>query len=59
MKIKLRNVETDEIVNWTLNEVLENINRDRSDGWRDYDLSDWQEGLEHFTEWELLTIEGE
>tara|TARA_R110002051_G_C8506961_1_gene465722 strand:+ start:56 stop:265 length:210 start_codon:yes stop_codon:yes gene_type:complete len=29
---------------WTMNEVLEEINRDHSDKWIDYDKSDWLEG---------------
>ena len=54
MKFKLRNVETGEIVQWNLAEILKEINRDRSDEWVDYDEADWQEGLEVFTEYELL-----
>ena len=26
---------------WTIEKVLEEINRDHSDAWPDYDLSDW------------------
>ncbi len=37
---------------WTINEILEEINRDHSDAWIDYDLSDWYEG---WMEW----VEGE
>ena len=39
---------------WTIKEILEEINRDRSDEWTDYDETDWQEGLEEFTEFELV-----
>ena len=46
---------------WTVKEILENINRNRSSEWKensgmmtDYDESDWQEGLEQWTEFELL-----
>ena len=38
----------------TLQEILQEINRDRSEEWTDYDDTDWQEGLDMFTEWELL-----
>lgn len=41
----------------TLPELLNEINRDRSDSWTDYDESDWQEGLEHFTDYIVLKIE--
>jgi len=37
-----------------LDDILEEINRDRSEGWTDYDETDWREGLEQFTEWELI-----
>lgn len=54
MMYKLRHTVTGEIVIWSLDEILENINRDRSELWEDYNEEDWQEGLEHFTEWELI-----
>ena len=38
---------------WTIDEVLEEINRDRSEQWTDYDKSDWMEGLREWTEYEL------
>lgn len=37
-----------------LEDILEEINRDRSDEWTDYDESDWREGLEQFTCWEVV-----
>lgn len=52
---KLKNVETGEEVEWTLDAILENINRDRSEGWEDYNENDWEEGLHDFTEWELVS----
>jgi len=42
--IKVRDVETRKVLTWTLNQVLEEINRDRSEDWTDYDASDWREG---------------
>ena len=38
----------------TLKEILEEINRDRSDEWTDYNRLDWREGLREWTEWELI-----
>ena len=32
-------------VEWTVAEILEEINRDHSGDWTDYDESDWREGL--------------
>lgn len=33
---------------WTLEEIIEHINRDRSEEWIDYDKTDWKEG---WNEW--------
>jgi hypothetical protein len=47
-------VEYWEYVYMTLPEILREINRDRSGEWIDYDETDWQEGLKHFTEYTLV-----
>ena len=47
---KIRDNETNEIFTWTLAQVLEHINRDRSSEWQDYDESDWQEGWNFWVE---------
>jgi len=50
----LKNTFDGSVVKWTLPEILEEINRDRSDEWSDYDEWDWKEGLDNFTEYELV-----
>jgi len=50
----LKNTLDGSVVKWTLPEILEEINRDRSDEWSDYDEWDWKEGLDTFTEYELV-----
>ena len=35
---------------WTLDEIIEYINRDRSNEWTDYDKSDWREGWNEWVE---------
>lgn len=45
--------ESGALVVWTLDEILEEINRDRSEEWTDYDESDWKEGLS-MTDYELV-----
>ena len=45
---KILYIEENEIHEWTLEEILEQINRDRSEHWTDYDESDWKEG---WNEW--------
>ena len=37
----------------TLPMILEEINRDRSPKWEEYDETDWREGLSEFTTWEV------
>tara|TARA_R100001460_G_scaffold3427_2_gene10409 strand:- start:3333 stop:3584 length:252 start_codon:yes stop_codon:yes gene_type:complete len=50
----LLNIVDGETSLWTLPEILEEINRDRSEEWTDYDESDWREGLDEFTNFQLL-----
>ena len=47
---KIKEIETGEVHDWTLSEILEEINRDRSDEWSAYDESDWREGWKHWCE---------
>jgi hypothetical protein len=37
----------------TLPMILNEINRDRSPQWEEYDETDWREGLAEFTTWEV------
>ena len=37
-----------------LSDILEEINRDRSEEWTDYDETDWREGLSEFTQFVIL-----
>jgi hypothetical protein len=41
---RIKEIETGEVHDWTLSEILQEINRDRSDEWSAYDESDWREG---------------
>lgn len=50
----LKDIDSGETVIMTLSEILDNINRDRSEEWQDYDETDWKEGLQEFTEFELI-----
>ena len=53
----LRDTESGEVVIWTVKQILEDINRDRSEEWRDYDETDWREGLSEFGyPWEYIGI---
>ena len=37
------------VLHWTMSQILEEINKDHSDQWTNYDASDWQEGLNEWT----------
>ena len=42
------------VLHWTMLQILEEINKDHSDQWTNYDASDWQEGLNEWTWFELI-----
>ena len=48
--------DTCDLVQWTLEEVLAEINRDRSSEWVPYDETDWLEGWNEFVEGEFYTL---
>jgi len=52
---KIRDVEDGSVYMMTLPMILEELNRDRSDEWTDYDETDWLEGLAEFTTYEVVT----
>ena len=53
----LRDKESGEVVIWTVKQILEDVNRDRSEEWTDYDETDWNEGVSQFGyPWEYIGI---
>ncbi len=54
---KIRDVEEGFIYMMTLPMILEELNRDRSDKWANYDETDWREGLAEFTTYEVMNDE--
>ncbi len=55
--MKLRHRDTGEIVVMTMEEVLEELNRERSCEWELYNEIDFEEGLREFTEWDYIRSE--
>lgn len=47
--------ETGEIVHWNVKQIVEDINRDRSNEWEYYNELDWKDGLEDMTNWVILS----
>lgn len=41
---------------WTLEQIIEEINRDRSEHWTDYDETDWEEGWNEWVEGEFYSL---
>ena len=54
MKHFVKNSETGEKQWLSVGEILEEINRDRSDSWEDYDEDDWLEGMNQWTSLRLV-----
>jgi len=54
---EIHDVEDGSIYLMTLPMILEEINRDRSEGWTNYDETDWREGLAQFTTYEVMNDE--
>lgn len=51
----VKDIDSGEVTEWTLEQVLKEINRDRSEVWTDYDESDWQEGWDEWVEGQYYT----
>ena len=51
---KIRDVEDGTVYPMTLPMILEELNRDRSENWANYDETDWREGLAEFTTYEVM-----
>ena len=43
-KFNIKDMETGKVFQWTIDDILTEINRDRSADWLDYNESDWEEG---------------
>tara|TARA_Y100000385_G_scaffold107281_1_gene111356 strand:+ start:2621 stop:2803 length:183 start_codon:yes stop_codon:yes gene_type:complete len=54
--IKLKDIDTGAIYFWSLNKVIQEINRDRSENWINYDQSDWREGWDEWVEGDCYTM---
>lgn len=55
MKYTLVNREDGSIVKWNLEQILEEINRDHSEDWIEYNENDdIKEALQHWTDWRIV-----
>ena len=51
-------LETGEPFIWSLDQVLEEINRDRSSSWTPYTADDWLDGWKHWVEGVTFSLDG-
>ena len=51
---RIINTEWNEVYEWTVPQILEEINRDHSDEWSAYDENDWREGLSDCNDLEII-----
>ena len=56
MKYRVQDIETGQINEWTLAQVLEEINRDHSEEWIPYNRKDWREGWDFWVEGDYYTL---
>ena len=56
MKCRVQDIETGQINEWTLAQVLEEINRDRSEEWESYNEKDWREGWDFWVEGDYYNL---
>jgi len=58
MKITLKHIEDgDVIVKNSVQELLDFVNDGHSEQWNDYDETDWEEGLEFWEGYKVVSIE--
>ena len=50
LRFVVKDRNTDGVSLWSLQDILDEINRDRSEEWSDYDASDWREGWDVWCE---------
>lgn len=55
-KYIVKDLYSNETAEWGIEEILGEINRDRSDKWTPYDESDWEEGWYAWCEGDVYTL---
>tara|TARA_R100001015_G_C4551749_1_gene113453 strand:- start:113 stop:298 length:186 start_codon:yes stop_codon:yes gene_type:complete len=55
-KKKVLDINTGKVLNWSLDRIIKEINRDHSEEWIPYDQSDWREGWDVWVEGDLYKL---
>jgi len=53
---KVKDLNTNKVFNWTLQDILNEINRDHSAEWEAYGETDWREGWYEWAEGDCFTL---
>lgn len=53
---KVKDLNTNKVFDWTLADILKEINRDNSEGWEAYNKADWREGWYEWAEGDCFTL---
>ena len=56
MKYRVKDIESGKVNLWSIDQIVDEINRDRSETWKPYDKSDWIEGWSHWVEGESFEL---
>ena len=55
-RYRVKDLYTNRVSDWTLADILNEINRDNSSEWDAYDETDWREGWEEWSEGDCFTL---
>jgi hypothetical protein len=53
---QVKDLNTNKVFDWTLEDILKEINRDNSEGWEAYNKADWREGWYEWAEGDCFTL---
>jgi len=53
---KVKNLETNQIENWSIEQILYEINRDHSPEFTEYNEKDWEEGWKEWCEGQYYSL---
>ena len=53
---KVKDLSTGKTYNWSVKQILKEINRDRSSGWWKYNTRDWRKGWDEWCEGDCYTL---
>lgn len=53
---KVEDINTGRVLEWTLSDILREINSDRTDEWENYNETDWREGWDEWVEGDIYRL---